>query len=103
MLPPDLRFDGELRSNTASGNLLERLDRLDPERACHDQRHDVSALHPRTPLVSHPEAGDAEADDSADAEREDRREAAVEIGDARARIASEEDPVGHHGYEHPGD
>src|SRR5215208_5847699 len=58
---------------------------------------------PRAYLVTHPEAGDAEADDAADAEREERREAAVELGDVGARVASEEDAVRHEGYEQPGD
>jgi len=54
-------------------------------------------------LVRHPEAGDHAAEDSDDTQREDRCEAAVELGDFPARIVAQEHDIGHAGQEYPSD
>lgn len=50
-----------------------------------------------TALIGHPESGDYEAEDSGDPQREDRCEAAVELGDFCTRVVTQEDGVGHAG------
>lgn len=45
--------------------------------------------------ICHPEAGNPEAEDSQDAQREGRREAAVEVGDLFARIGAQEHGIRH--------
>src|SRR5262249_22924752 len=48
-------------------------------------------------LVHHPEAADHEAETPEEAQREDRCEPAVELGNRRTRIAAQEHDIGHRG------
>src|SRR5687768_6346543 len=54
-------------------------------------------------VVQHPGAGDRERDDATEAEREDRRDTTLELGDVRAREGPDEDDMGSDRHQRPGD